>query len=148
MSAPRYLWRQLDEKQRAELLAWRQTRGYPWHSPPHRPNCGHLRFLISASCFEHRHYIGHSPERIDNFMRDLLAMFATHAGQTFAWCILPNHYHALVETPDVKALLRELGLLLDARRMLGTARSRYAGEKFSSVLSNGRCGRTGITARR
>jgi hypothetical protein len=24
MSAPRYLWRQLDEKQRAELLAWRR----------------------------------------------------------------------------------------------------------------------------
>ena len=111
MSAPRYLWRQLNEKQRAELLAWRKTRGYPWHSPPHRPNFGHLRFLISASCFEHRHYIGHSPERMDNFLRDLLAVFATHGGQTFAWCILPNHYHALVETPDLKALLREVGLL-------------------------------------
>jgi putative transposase len=111
MSAPRYLWRQLNEKQRAELLAWRKRYGYPWHSPPHRPNFGHLRFLISASCFEHRHYIGHSLERMDNFLRDLLAVFATHASQTFAWCILPNHYHALVETPDVKALLRELGLL-------------------------------------
>jgi putative transposase len=109
--APRYLWRRLNEKQRAELLAWRKTRGYPWHSPPHRPNFGHLRFLISASCFEHRHYIGHSPERMDNFLRDLLAGFATHAGQTFAWCVLPNHYHVLVKTSDVKALLRELGLL-------------------------------------
>src|SRR6266581_394834 len=74
MSAPRYLWRELNKKQRAELLAWRKERGYPWHSPPHRPNFGHLRFLISASCFE-------------------------------------NHYHALVEVPDVKALLHELGLL-------------------------------------
>jgi len=111
MSAPRYLWRQLSEKQREELLAWRRTRGYPWHSPPHRPNFGHLRFLISASCFEHRHYIGYSRERMDNLSRDLLAVFATHTGQTFAWCVLPNHYHALVETPDVRALLRELGLL-------------------------------------
>ena len=73
MSAPRYLWRQLNEKQRAELLAWRKARGYPWHSPPHRPNFGHLRFLITASCFEHRNYIGYSPERMDNFSRDLLA---------------------------------------------------------------------------
>ena len=111
MSAPRYLWRQLDEKQRAELLAWRKTRGHPWHSPPHRPNFGHLRFLISAACFEHRQYIGHSPERIDYFARDLLAVFTAYAGQTFAWCVLPNHYHALVETSDIKALLRELGLL-------------------------------------
>ncbi len=110
MSAPRYFWRQLNEKQRAELLAWRKARGYPWHSP-HRPNFGHLRFLISASCFEHRHYIGHSQERMDNFSRDLLAMLAAHADQTFAWCVLPNHYHALVETSDVKALLRDLGLL-------------------------------------
>jgi len=76
MSAPRYLWRQLNEKRRAELLAWRRARGYPWHSPPHRPNFGHLRFLVSASCFEHRHYIGHSPERMDIFSRDLLAVFA------------------------------------------------------------------------
>ena len=78
MSAPRYLWRQLNEKQRAELLAWRRTRGYPWHSPPHRPNFGHLRFLISASCFEHRHYIGYSRERMDNFSRDLLAVRDAH----------------------------------------------------------------------
>ena len=48
---------------------------------------------------------------MDNFSRDLLALFTAHAGQMFAWCVLPNHYHALVETPDVKALLRELGLL-------------------------------------
>jgi len=55
MSTPRYVWRQLNQIQREELLSWRKERGYPWHSPPHRPNFGHLRFLISASCFEHRH---------------------------------------------------------------------------------------------
>ena len=110
MSQPRYLWRQLTPKQRDELLAWRKTRGQPWHSPPHRPNFGHLRFLISAACYEHHHYMGHSPERMDAFARDLLAVFAVHASQTFTWCVLPNHYHALVEAPDVKCLLHELGL--------------------------------------
>ena len=108
MAGPRYLWRQLNEKQREELLAWRKQRGYPWHSPP---NFGHLRFLISAACFEHYHHIGHSPERMDHFSRDLLAVFEAHAGETFAWCVLPNHYHALVEAPDIKRLLHELGLL-------------------------------------
>jgi hypothetical protein len=67
-SAPRYVWRQLNEKQRAELLAWRKERGYPWHSPPHRPNFGHLRFLISASCYEHHPYIGQTPERWTIFL--------------------------------------------------------------------------------
>jgi REP-associated tyrosine transposase len=111
MSAPRYVWRQLDQKQRAELLAWRKGRSYPWHSPPHRPNFGHLRFLISASCYEHHYYIGQTPERMDNFCRELLALFGAQARHTFAWCVLPNHYHALVETQDVKLLLYELGLL-------------------------------------
>ncbi|SRR6266513_2205659 len=75
MSAARYLWRQLNQKQQEELLAWRKARGHPWHSPPHRPNFGHLRFLISAACYEHRHYLGHSLERMNNFTRDLLAVF-------------------------------------------------------------------------
>src|SRR5882724_12031598 len=109
MSAPRYLWRQLDEKQRAELLAWRKTRGYPWHSPPHRPNFGHLRFLISASCYEHRQYIGLSTERMELFSSGLLAALALCGSKIFGWCVLPNHYHALVEAPDIKNILRELG---------------------------------------
>ncbi len=109
MSQPEYRWRHLTPKQRVELLVWRQTRGHPWHSPPHRPNFGLLRFHITAACFEHRYYIGHSPERMDAFARDLLAVFAAHASLTFAWCVLPNHYHALVEAPDVLSLLHELG---------------------------------------
>ena len=46
---------------------------------------------------------------MDAFGRDLLAVFTAHASQTFAWCVLPNHYHALVEAPDIPGLLRELG---------------------------------------
>ncbi|PYI45767.1 MAG: hypothetical protein DMF10_10915 [Verrucomicrobia bacterium] len=111
MPSPRYLWRQLNEKQREELLAWRKGRGHPWHSPPHRPNFGRLRFLISAACFEHHHHIGYRPQRMDDFSRELLAVLAAHVRQTFAWCVLPNHYHALVEAPDMKLLLHELGLL-------------------------------------
>ena len=102
MSTPRYVWRQLNQIQREELLSWRKERGYPWHSPPHRPNFGHLRFLISAACFEHHHYIGHSAKRMDDFSRDLLAVFAAQARQTFASCVLPNHYHALVEAPELR----------------------------------------------
>ena len=38
-------------------------------------------------------------------------MLATHANQTFAWCVLPNHYHALVEAADIKRLVYQLGRL-------------------------------------
>lgn len=84
-------------------------RGYPWHSLPHRPNFGHLRFPISAACYEHRDYIGQSLLRIDNFAADLLAVLAAHSNQTFAWCVLPNHYHALVEAADIKLLVYQFG---------------------------------------
>ena len=70
-----------------------------------------MGFHITAACFEHHPLIGHSPERMDAFTGDLLAVFKAHASRTFAWCVLPNHYHALVEVPDILGLLRELGRL-------------------------------------
>lgn len=111
MSKPTYLWRKLTPSQREDMLTWRKAHKHPWHSPKHHPNFGRLHFLITATCFEHRRYIGVSPERLDAFSRDLLAVFAAHASQTVAWCVLPNHYHALVEAPDVLGLLAELGKL-------------------------------------
>ena len=106
-----YRWRRLSAEQRAELLRARIRAAHPWHSPPHRADFGTSRFHVTAACFEHRPYIGHSVARMDTFARDLLAGFAAHARRTFAWCLLPNHYHALVEAPEVTALLRELGRL-------------------------------------
>ena len=111
MLAAGYRWRQLNQKQRDELPEWRKARGCPWHSPPHRPNYGHLRFLISAACYEHRNYIGQSLARMDNFSGNLLVVLSAHANQTFAWCVLPNHYHALVEAADIKHLVYQLGRL-------------------------------------
>src|SRR3954470_19228514 len=129
MSAPRYVWRQLNEKQRTSLLGWRKARGHPWHSPPHRSNFGHLRFLISAACYEHHHYIGHSPQRMDNFARELLALFAAHGSQTFAWCVLPNHYHAVLEASDIKLLLHGLGLLHGRTSYAWNGEERMRGRK-------------------
>jgi putative transposase len=111
MAAPRYLWRQLTPEQRDELLTWRKRKSQPWHSPPHRPNYGHLHFLVSAACYEHHHYIGFTPQRLDAFSTALLEVFQRHATRTVAWCVLPNHYHALVECPDILNLLGELGRL-------------------------------------
>src|SRR5207248_1603611 len=103
--------RQLTIKQRQELLAWRKQCGYPWHSPPHRPNFGHLNFLVTAACYEHKPHIGFNRGRIDVFSRDLLALIQQSANRTVAWCVLPNHYYLLVEAPDIKKLLAALGRL-------------------------------------
>jgi putative transposase len=111
MSATRYIWRQLTPKQREEVLAWRKANARPWHAPPHRPNYGHLHFLVSAACYEHAHHIGFSLPRMDGFSTTLLDLFQQHAARTVAWCVLPNHYHALVEAPNILKLLHELGRL-------------------------------------
>ena len=111
MPTPQYRWRALTPEQQVDLLEWRKAHGYPWHSPPHRPNFGHQRFHITAACFEHQPFIGHSLERMDGFLRELLKLLNTHARQSFAWCVLPNHYHLLVEAPNILGLLHELGKL-------------------------------------
>jgi putative transposase len=48
---------------------------------------------------------------MDDFTRDLLTIIASDGCHAFAWCVLPNHYHALIETPDILGLLRSLGRL-------------------------------------
>lgn len=111
MPRPTYLWRQLSDDQRTELLAWRKDCKYPWHSPPHQPNFGHRRFLVSAACYEHNHYIGHTPHRMDAFSGALLETATTDGTEIYAWCVLPNHYHLLVNAPDILRLLHNLGRL-------------------------------------
>jgi putative transposase len=111
MSPPEYRWRQLTAVQRAELLAWRRIHGHPWHSPPHCGDLGSEHFHITASCFEHHHYIGASPARMDDFTHDLLVVLTVEDCRPLAWCVLPNHYHALIKTADILGVLRSLGRL-------------------------------------
>ena len=107
----KYLWRQLSVKQREELLAWRKARRFPWHSPPHCPEPGDKRFHITTACVDHQPFIGYKPDRLEAFSEDLLATLASQRCTIFAWCVLPNHYHTLVETVNVRGLLAELGRL-------------------------------------
>ena len=103
-----YLWRKLTENQRGELMAYRHRQELPWHSPPHRTG-DKLNYLLTAACFEHHLIIGKDPGRMAAFSATLLGTLTPRSRRIVAWCVLPNHYHALVETPDVIALLREIG---------------------------------------
>ncbi len=48
---------------------------------------------------------------MDAFARDLVAVLSAAPRRLIAWCVLPNHYHALVETPELLRLFHDVGQL-------------------------------------
>ena len=101
----------MTEEQRAAVLQDRKQERRPWHSPPHYESEETTYYMLTAACFEHKRHIGYSVERMDAFEDELVSVLAAGSSAVFAWNVLPNHYHALVDTPSVKELIRELGQL-------------------------------------
>jgi putative transposase len=104
-----YEWRKMTDEERAMTLAVRRGRRLPWHSPPHLEFGGEVTFMITAACYEHAPVVGKTPERINDFESALLEICQKNAAMVFAWCVLPNHYHILVRTEDIKHLRNEIG---------------------------------------
>ncbi len=46
---------------------------------------------------------------MDDFTAALLDVLENSETQVVAWCVLPNHYHVLIETPIIAKALFELG---------------------------------------
>jgi putative transposase len=105
-----YRWRKLTDDDRREVLEFRRQRGHPEHSPYHHDS-GDRAYHITAACFEHSPHIGISMERMNAFAGDWLDVLHASSEKVIAWALLPNHYHALVHTGRVLALLQELGRL-------------------------------------
>lgn len=107
-----YLWRRLTEAQQDAVLAYRQNNQRPWRRPPHFDQ-GNTHYHLTGACYEHREHIGHSPERMSVFSDALLETLEVHpaTGSPAAWCVLPNHYHILVRTSDLKSLVASLARL-------------------------------------
>jgi putative transposase len=103
-----YRWRLLTDDQKADLLAWRKVQHYPWHSPKHRVGYT-LEYHLTAACYEHRPHIGYSLERMQRFCETLLETLRQGESEVHAWCVLPNHYHALVFSPNILFTLAALG---------------------------------------
>ena len=106
-----YDYRKMTPEQKVEAVEYRRLHEHPLHSPPHLDFVGQRQFFITGTCFEHKHHIGLSPERMTNFEADLLSACGKFATSIYAWCVLPNHYHVLVRTDDIEALRHEIGLL-------------------------------------
>lgn len=102
-----YNWRKMNEEQREDLLTLRKSQKRPWHSPPHIQG-DKTRFIISSACYEHKDIIGVSPERISLFESEFLDLLHNNTEDIHAWCVLPNHYHALLKTGNVLILLKKI----------------------------------------
>jgi len=128
-----YDWRHMSPEDRKKLLTQRKAERRPWHKPPHW-DLGEGAYHLTAACYEHAHIIGTTPQRLADFEEQLLSVAAlgrrpkdVSAGvqantesaavgsetqnTLHAWSVLPNHYHLLVETPDIEALLSAIGEL-------------------------------------
>ena len=104
-----YDWRRMNEEERAETLARRKARFRPWHSPPHRVSSVSDGYLLTAACYEHRPIIATSEERLAAFERELLETLGHVSTAIQCWVVLPNHYHTLLRTADVRTLLKAIG---------------------------------------
>jgi putative transposase len=105
-----YRWRKMTSAEREAALEHRRRHRLPWHGPPHYVVESGL-YLITAACYEHRPVVGHSPERMAEFEVKLLKATSAKVKHVFAWNLLPNHYHVLVNAPEIKGLLSALGQL-------------------------------------
>jgi putative transposase len=102
-----YDWRKMNDEERIEILKERKARKQPWHAPPRWEYEGLIRFIVTASCYEHKQIIGFSGQRIMEFETALLGTCEDFGVTLYAWCILPNHYHFLVQTDKIKEFQNE-----------------------------------------
>ena len=106
-----YAWRRMTPQEQEETLEDRVKRRRPWHSPPHRYLAGCRQYLISAACYEHEPIIALSAERLDHFSDILLDCCGRYSEKVYAWCVLPDHYHVLLQTKFLRELLAQIALL-------------------------------------
>ena len=106
-----YRWRKLSDEERRATLADRLRNRHPWHRPANFESDRTHRYLITAACYEHQPIIGKTDDRMRQFQSDLLDTLSDRGTEIHAWCILPNHYHALIQTEELKALLNAIGKL-------------------------------------
>jgi len=88
----------MTSEQRKLILEDRKRKHQPWHSPPHREVEGNQYYLVTAACYEHRHIIGQTDERMTECEEGLVKTCADFGADIYAWCLLPNHYHILLRT--------------------------------------------------
>ena len=107
-----YDWHDITPDEREKRLLRRKSEGWSWHGPPH-PIVAEGWYHLSAACYYHEPIIGAQKGRMADFALKLRA--ALQQGEVenpvAAWCVLPNHYHALAHAKNVKLVAASLAKL-------------------------------------
>ena len=104
-----YKWRKMNSTEQDEILRLRKQHRRPWHSPPHRDSDSSSCYIVPAACYEHKHIAGENPSRLAQLEETLREICENHSSEISAWCVLPNHYHVMVRTDQMKELRAKLG---------------------------------------
>ena len=96
-----YNYRKMTEEQRKDVLRTRRINKMPLHEPFHKHDEYSKTYLISAANFEHSP-IMKALTRRQQFKELLLSAFHDDDSKIHCWCILPNHYHILINTDLAK----------------------------------------------
>jgi len=123
-----YDWRKMTPEQREDALKLRKTKQYPWHGPPHRIIMNTL-YHLSAACYEHHPFIGTSFKRMADFETDILDALKECTKRVPAWCVLPNHYHLLVDPDHIPDVIRKLGQLHGRTSFFWNSEDKQRGRK-------------------
>ncbi|HUS38961.1 MAG TPA: transposase, partial [Pirellulales bacterium] len=104
-----YRYRRLTKKQQQAAVDERRQQSYPWHGPPHIHAPGGYR-IVTGACYEHKHILK-SNDRLHWFAQELIDFLQDLEISCAAWCVLPNHYHLLVNIADIKTFSTQVGQL-------------------------------------
>src|SRR5262245_41631896 len=101
-----YDYRRMTPEERKAVVEVRRGRGFPWHKPPH-PAQGPGWYFITAATFDHCPHFA-APNELTALERRLLQAFDAAGMPCGGWVVLPNHYHALLQTRDLAEVGRAL----------------------------------------
>jgi putative transposase len=85
---------------------------FPWHGPPLFGGL-HTLYHICAANEGHRQILGKTCDRLGSFVENWMTVLSEGCQKIHAWCVLPDHYHALVLTDSIKSVIHSLELLHD-----------------------------------
>lgn len=117
------------------MLKHRRECRHPMHSPPHYVGEDGY-YHLSAACYEHRPWIGVTPERMTDFTRALLEIMTASGATCDAWCVLPNHYHILIQSGALEAVMGALKLLHGRSSFFWNGEEKHRGRRVWCSPSN------------
>jgi putative transposase len=104
-----YDYRKMTPAEKEHTLQSRRERGAPLHAPPHLLGVAG-EYLISAACYEHRP-IFEQPKDLSWLADEVLESLDSAQLPCAARVFLPNHYHVLLQTEDLRIASEVLRLL-------------------------------------